>query len=92
MIERILTVGGLTLVSRLTGFVRDISSDENDEAITSAIIAMGHSLRLTLIAEGVETEEQLAFLRVRECHKVQGYLFGRPMPAANLQALLADKR
>ena len=73
-------------------FVRDISSDENDEAITSAIIAMGHSLRLTLIAEGVETEEQLAFLRVRECHKVQGYLFGRPMPAANLQALLADKR
>ena len=73
-------------------FVRDITSDENDEAITSAIIAMGHSLRLTLIAEGVETEEQLAFLRVRECHKVQGYLFGRPMPAAGLQALLTGKR
>ena len=73
-------------------FVRDITSDENDEAITSAIIAMGHSLRLTLIAEGVETEEQLAFLRERECHKVQGYLFGRPMPAASLQALLAGKR
>ncbi len=73
-------------------FVRDITSDENDEAITSAIIAMGHSLRLTLIAEGVETEEQLAFLRVRECHKVQGYLFARPMPAAGLQALLTGKR
>jgi diguanylate cyclase (GGDEF)-like protein/PAS domain S-box-containing protein len=73
-------------------FVRDITSDENDAAITSAVIAMGHSLRLTIIAEGVETEEQLAFLRDRECHKAQGYLFGRPMPAASLQELLAGKK
>jgi len=73
-------------------FVRDITSDENDAAITSAVIAMGHSLRLTIVAEGVETEEQLAFLRERECHKVQGYLLGRPMPAASLQALLAETR
>ena len=69
-------------------FVRDITSDQNDAAITSAVIAMGHSLRLTIIAEGVETEEQLAFLRERECHKVQGYLFatadagGEPAGAA----------
>jgi diguanylate cyclase (GGDEF)-like protein/PAS domain S-box-containing protein len=72
-------------------FVRDITTDQDDAAIASAIIAMGHSLRLTLIAEGVESEEQLAFLRERDCHKVQGYLFGRPMPAEQLGALLAQR-
>jgi diguanylate cyclase (GGDEF)-like protein/PAS domain S-box-containing protein len=72
-------------------FVRDIITDQDDAAIASAIIAMGHSLRLTLIAEGVETEEQLAFLRERDCHKAQGYLFGRPMPAEQLAALLAPR-
>jgi EAL domain-containing protein (putative c-di-GMP-specific phosphodiesterase class I) len=73
-------------------FVHDITSDQDDAAITSAIIAMGHSLRLTIIAEGVETEEQLAFLRERECDKVQGYLFGRPMPAGELVELLGKKK
>jgi EAL domain-containing protein (putative c-di-GMP-specific phosphodiesterase class I) len=71
-------------------FVRDITSDQDDAAIASAIIAMGHSLRLTIIAEGVETLEQLAFLRERECHKVQGFLFARPMPAEQLPAYLAE--
>ncbi len=73
-------------------FVRDITSDQDDAAITSAVIAMGHSLRLTIIAEGVETEEQLAFLRERQCNKVQGYLFGRPMPAERMSALLREQR
>ena len=72
-------------------FVRDIPADQDDAAIASAIIAMGHSLRLTLIAEGVETEEQLAFLRERDCHKVQGYLFGRPVPAEELSRQLAQR-
>ena len=72
-------------------FVRDITTDPNDAAIASAIIAMGHSLRLTIVAEGVETPEQLAFLRERECQKVQGYLFARPMPLEQVAAYLDEQ-
>jgi diguanylate cyclase (GGDEF)-like protein/PAS domain S-box-containing protein len=72
-------------------FVRDIISDADDAAIASAIIAMGHSLRLTLVAEGVETADQLAFLRERECHKVQGFLFARPMPLEQVAAYLDEQ-
>ena len=69
-------------------FVRDIIADPDDAAITSAIIAMGQSLRLNIVAEGVETAEQLAFLRERGCHAAQGYLFGRPVaPEVFVQAL-----
>ncbi len=63
--------------------------DEDNAAIASAIIAMGQRLRLTLIAEGVETPEQLAFLRDRGCRYAQGYLFSRPLPADRFCALLA---
>ena len=69
-------------------FIRDIPADEDNAAIASAIIAMGQRLRLTLVAEGVETHEQLAFLRERGCRYVQGYLFSRPIPADELAALL----
>ena len=72
-------------------FVRDITSDPDDAAIASAIIAMGHSLRLTIIAEGVETPEQLGFLRERECHKVQGFLFARPMPLEQVAVYLDEQ-
>jgi EAL domain-containing protein (putative c-di-GMP-specific phosphodiesterase class I) len=72
-------------------FVRDITSDPEDGAIASAVIALGHSLRLTIVAEGVETQEQLEFLRERECHMVQGYLFARPMPANLLSAALREQ-
>ena len=62
-------------------FVHDIVTSSDDAAIATAIIALGNSLRLKVIAEGVETEEQLAMLRNMGCHQAQGYLLGRPMPA-----------
>ena len=69
-------------------FVRDIISDKHNAAITRAIIDIAHSLDLTVIAEGVETEEQLAFLRSYQCDQIQGYLFSRPMPAEAFTKLL----
>ncbi|MEO8004341.1 MAG: EAL domain-containing protein [Betaproteobacteria bacterium] len=69
-------------------FVKDIPLDEDNAAIASAIIAMGQRLRLSLVAEGVETVEQLAFLRERGCQYAQGYLFSRPLPYERLSALL----
>ncbi|MBA3320197.1 MAG: EAL domain-containing protein [Pyrinomonadaceae bacterium] len=61
-------------------FVRDAVTDRADAAIVKTIIALGHSLELTVKAEGVETEEQLEFLRRLECDEMQGYLFSKPLP------------
>ena len=70
-------------------FIRDIISDENDANIVAAIVSMGASLGMDIIAEGVETDAQREFLLQRDCRLMQGYLFARPMAAEALNALLA---
>lgn len=69
-------------------FVRDLLTNENNVKITRAIIAMAHSLNLSVLAEGVETEGQLARLREEGCDEVQGYLFSRPVCAEDFEKLL----
>lgn len=70
------------------GFIRDIPRSADDMAISAAIVAMGHSLGLSVLAEGVETPQQLAFLRERGCDAYQGYLCSRPLPAEEFARLL----
>jgi len=69
-------------------FVHDLPGDADDCALATAIIVLAQSLKLEVIAEGVETEAQRDFLRERGCHLMQGYLYSRPLPAEDIPALL----
>jgi EAL domain-containing protein (putative c-di-GMP-specific phosphodiesterase class I) len=73
-------------------FVADIGTPSGNETITSAIIALAHSLELQVIAEGVETAAQLEFLIARDCDEMQGFFFSAPLPAEDLPALLLNSR
>ena len=72
-------------------FVRDLPNDVNDRSIARAIIAMGRSLNLEILAEGVESLAQLKILRDEGCHEIQGFLMGRPMPAEALDTEFPDR-
>ncbi len=72
-------------------FVRQITTAGDDTTIVTAVISMGRSLKLRVIAEGVETLEELAFLRAHQCDEAQGYYFSRPVPAAAVREV-AEKR
>lgn len=73
-------------------FVKDITTDPDDAAISTAIILLGHSLRLSVVAEGVETEAQLEFLRALKCNEVQGFLFSPPVPPDQVEELLVRQQ
>jgi diguanylate cyclase (GGDEF)-like protein/PAS domain S-box-containing protein len=69
-------------------FVRDINIDPDDRAIVTAVIALAHSLKLKVVAEGVETQDQLSFLQDHDCDIIQGYLYSRPVSGAEVEALM----
>lgn len=71
-----------------SNFIREVASNEDDAAIATAIITMGHSMQLKVIAEGVETQEQMGFLKARDCDAVQGYYMSYPLPAEKVTAIL----
>ncbi|MGA1408393.1 MAG: bifunctional diguanylate cyclase/phosphodiesterase [Prochlorotrichaceae cyanobacterium] len=71
-------------------FIRDIYTDSDDMAITSSVIAMGHALGLTVIAEGVETESQAQFLKDQHCDEAQGYLYSKPLLEERFLTFLAE--
>jgi diguanylate cyclase (GGDEF)-like protein/PAS domain S-box-containing protein len=72
-------------------FIRDVPSDVEDKAITEAIIAMGKSLNLTVVAEGVETQEQQTFLKEHACDEMQGFFFSKPIPGEAFAELLRQR-
>jgi EAL domain-containing protein (putative c-di-GMP-specific phosphodiesterase class I) len=72
-------------------FVRDIMDDDDDASITAAIIVMAHSLKLDVIAEGVESREQMEYLRLHGCSAMQGFLFSRPLPPEEVTQLLTSQ-
>jgi CheY-like chemotaxis protein len=73
-------------------FIRDVTTSPDDAAIVRAIISMGHSLGLDLVAEGVETAAQLAWLQRERCDQIQGHYFSHPVPAPEFEQMLRERR
>ncbi len=73
-------------------FIRNLTNDSGSSAITLSTIQMAHRLALDVIAEGVEHEGELAFLREHSCDEMQGYLFSRPLPVLDFEKLYSSKR
>ncbi|WP_282936779.1 EAL domain-containing protein [Paenibacillus sp. RC67] len=73
-------------------FIRDVTSDEDNAAIVTALIAMSHQLKIKSLAEGVETEEQLEFLQSQGCDEIQGYIFSKPTSADEFECMLKENK
>ncbi|MEW9698441.1 putative bifunctional diguanylate cyclase/phosphodiesterase [Paenibacillus sp. SI8] len=73
-------------------FIRDVTTDEDNAAIVTALIAMSKQLKMKSLAEGVETLEQLQFLRERGCNEIQGYIFSTPLPAEMFEHMIAENK
>ena len=73
-------------------FVRDIPDDQNDSDLVDAVIAMAHKLRMRVVAEGVETKQQLEFLQWHKCDCIQGYYYNKPLEADDMLALICDDK
>ncbi len=72
-------------------FIDDLSQSEQDRRIVASIIYMAHGMQLQVVAEGIETREQLTILRQAHCDLVQGFFLGRPMPAAKFEQLMQQQ-
>jgi EAL domain-containing protein (putative c-di-GMP-specific phosphodiesterase class I) len=72
-------------------FIQDVSTDSKDAAITKTVIALARRLKLTVVAEGVETYEQLSFLRSRKCNEIQGFIISKPLVAEDTTVLLRSR-
>jgi EAL domain-containing protein (putative c-di-GMP-specific phosphodiesterase class I) len=72
-------------------FIREMTTSSADSALVTAIILMGRSMKLRVVAEGVETKSQLSFLRILQCDEIQGYLFSRPVPAGEIEQMLSGR-
>ena len=86
---RYLTRLPITALKIDRAFIQHMTTNSDDVAIVSTVIALGRTLKLKVIAEGVETEEQRKFLQMIKCDEFQGYLFSKPVPAEQVPALLA---
>jgi EAL domain-containing protein (putative c-di-GMP-specific phosphodiesterase class I) len=82
----------ITAVKIDRAFVNDLTTSDGDAAIVTAVIGMARSLRLRVVAEGVETAEQFAFLRAKDCDEAQGFYFSRPVSAEEVSRMLLERR